>query len=126
MSSPDRVATSSIVVDHETVRPGDRPMTEWPFHPGERQAQARAGFDSHGGAIRAQMPAQHRTFFEQLPFVVVASLQDGWPVATLWSGAPGFVRAPDPETLQIAVALDPADPTTPAFAPGAPFGLRTA
>jgi uncharacterized protein len=95
----------------------------WPFHLGERQAHARAGFESHGGAIRAQMPAQHRAFFEQLPFVVVASLQDRWPVATLWSGAPGFVRAPAPETLRIAVALDPADPASSAFTAGAPFGL---
>jgi len=98
-------------------------MSTWPFHRGELEAQARAGGGSHGGAIREQMPTQHRTFFEALPFVVVASTHHGAPVATLWTGAPGFVTAPDPKTLQFAVALDPSDPASQAFTPGAPFGL---
>jgi len=98
-------------------------MSAWPFHRGELEAQARAGGGSQGGAIREQMPAQHRTFFEALPFVVVASTQDGAPVATLWTGAPGFVTAPDPRTLRFAIAMDPSDPASQAFTPGAPFGL---
>ncbi len=98
-------------------------MSAWPFHRGELFAQARAGGGSQGGAIRAQMPAQHRTFFEALPFVVVASTHHDAPVATLWTGAPGFVTAPDPQTLRFAVTPDPSDPATGAFAPGAPFGL---
>lgn len=98
-------------------------MSTWPFHRGELEAQARAGGGSQGGAIREQMPAQHRTFFEALPFVVVASTHHAAPIATLWAGAPGFVTAPDPRTLQFAVALDPSDPASQAFIPGAPFGL---
>jgi len=101
-------------------------MSTWPFHRGELEAQARAGGGSQGGAIREQMPAQHRTFFEALPFVVVASTHQGMPVATLWTGAPGFVTAPDPKTLRFAVAHDPHDPSDPAsqaFTSGAPFGL---
>jgi uncharacterized protein len=98
-------------------------MSTWPFHRGELEAQARAGGGSQGGAIREQMPAQHRTFFEALPFVVVASTHQGAPVATLWTGAPGFVSAPDAKTLRFAVALDPTDPASQAFTPGAPFGL---
>jgi len=98
-------------------------MSTWPFHRGELEAQARAGGGSRGGAIREQMPEQHRTFFEALPFVVVASTHHGAPVATLWTGAPGFVTAPDPRTLQFAVALDPSDPASQAFTPGASFGL---
>ena len=98
-------------------------MSTWPFHRGELEAQARAGGGSQGGAIREQMPTQHRTFFEALPFVVVASTHHGAPVATLWTGAPGFITAPDPKTLQFAVTLDPSDPATVAFTPGAPFGL---
>ncbi len=99
-------------------------MTAWPWHAGELEAQARAGFRSHGGAIRDQMPDQHRSFFQQLPFVVVASRDDtGSPVATMWTGAPGFVTAPDPRTLRFAVTLDPADPASGAFVPGAPFAL---
>jgi predicted pyridoxine 5'-phosphate oxidase superfamily flavin-nucleotide-binding protein len=139
-------------------------MPEWPFHLGELEAQARAGGGSRGGAIRSAMPEQHRTFFEALPFVVVATIDhagrgvssdrgaagelraagdhgapghrgaagdrgaggdrdDGWPVAAIWAGAPGFVRAPDAQTLRIAVAPDPSDPAARAFVPGAPFGL---
>jgi uncharacterized protein len=98
-------------------------MTDWPFHLGELEAQVRAGVRTRGGAIRDAMPEQHRTFFETLPFVVVASLDQGGPVATLWTGAPGFVAAPDPTTLQLAVARDPSDPASAAFTTGAPFGL---
>jgi predicted pyridoxine 5'-phosphate oxidase superfamily flavin-nucleotide-binding protein len=95
----------------------------WPFHPGELEAQRRAGGGNRGGAIRDQMPLQHRAFFAQLPFVVVASIDGAGPVATMWTGNPGFVTAPDPQTLRIAVELDPADPASAAFTPGAPFGL---
>jgi predicted pyridoxine 5'-phosphate oxidase superfamily flavin-nucleotide-binding protein len=98
-------------------------MPAWPFHLGELEAQARAGGGSGGGAIRDRMPAQHRAFFEALPFVVVASIDGGGPVAALWTGNPGFVTAPDPQTLRIGVALDPDDPASGAFTVGAPFGL---
>jgi uncharacterized protein len=95
----------------------------WPFHAGERTAQQLAGGGSAGGAIRSFMPDQHRRFFAQLPFVAVATTDDGGPVATLWTGRPGFVRSPDPHTLHLAVALDPADPASRAFVAGAPLGL---
>ena len=98
-------------------------MAAWPYHAGELEAQRRAGGGNRGGAIRDQMPLQHRAFFEQLPFVVVASLDRGGPIATLWTGEAGFVRSPDPHSLRIAVARDPADPASPAFTAGAPFGL---
>ncbi len=102
-------------------------MTDGPFHAGELVAQARAGGGSRGAAIRDRMPDQHRSFFEALPFVVAASVDPlGMPVATLWTGAPGFVAAPDPQTLRIAIDRDPAgdgDPASPAFVVGAPFGL---
>jgi predicted pyridoxine 5'-phosphate oxidase superfamily flavin-nucleotide-binding protein len=95
----------------------------WPFHPGELEAQARAGGGAQGGAIRPRMPDQHRAMFAALPFAVVAANLDGWPVATIWTGAPGFIASPDPQTLRFSVALDPADPATAAFTVGAPFGL---
>jgi predicted pyridoxine 5'-phosphate oxidase superfamily flavin-nucleotide-binding protein len=97
----------------------------WPFHRGELEAHALAGGGAQGGAIRPRMPDQHRAFFEALPFAVVASTRDGWPVATIWSGAPGFIAAPDPETLRFAGSLEswPSDPATAAFTAGAPFGL---
>ncbi|HMG23972.1 MAG TPA: pyridoxamine 5'-phosphate oxidase family protein [Kofleriaceae bacterium] len=109
--------------------PDPRDPTGWPFHPGELEAQIRAGGGSRGGAIRDAMPDQHRRFFAALPFVVVATIDPdpgdgrGGPVATVWTGAPGFVASPDPRTLQIAVALDPGDPASRAFVAGAPLGL---
>jgi predicted pyridoxine 5'-phosphate oxidase superfamily flavin-nucleotide-binding protein len=106
---------------------GDTPeapsMTAWPFHAGELEAQQRAGFRSRGGGIRHAMPDQHREFFEALPFVVVASVDRGGPVATLLTGAPGFITAPDPRTLRIDAAPAADDPAAPAFVAGAPFGL---
>jgi predicted pyridoxine 5'-phosphate oxidase superfamily flavin-nucleotide-binding protein len=103
---------------------GTAPPAGWPFHAGERTAQQLAGGGSAGGAIRPFMPDQHRRFFAQLPFVAVATTDDdGGPVATLWTGRPGFVRSPDPHTLHIAAALDPADPASAAFVAGARFGL---
>ncbi len=108
-------------------------MTASPWHRGELEAQTRAGGGSAGGAIRDWMPDQHREFFAQLPFVVVATIdresdtlgagRAGRPVTTLWTGAPGFVTSPDPQTLALAVTLDPDDPASRAFVPGAPFAL---
>ncbi len=113
-----------------SAAPASGPVTPagWPFHPGERTAQELAGGGSAGGAIRSFMPDQHRRFFAQLPFVAVATTDDGGPVATLWTGRPGFVHSPDPHTLRIAITLDPADPApadpaSRAFVAGAPFGL---
>jgi predicted pyridoxine 5'-phosphate oxidase superfamily flavin-nucleotide-binding protein len=90
-----------------------------PFHPGELEAQERAGGGSAGGGIRNFMVEQHRTFFEALPFVVVATVDRGWPMASLLAGKPGFVTAPDPRTLRIATE----DPAQGAFVAGAPAGV---
>ncbi len=99
-------------------------MDAAPFHAGERQAQARAGVLLHGAAIRDWMPDQHRLFFAQLPFLLVAATaRDGWPVATALAGQPGFISSPDPRTLRIAGLPDPADPAAASLRPGAAIGL---
>ncbi len=94
------------------------------FHVGERRAQALAGFGDSvsDAAIRSFMPDQHRLFFNQLPFVTIATLEaDGVPTATLLTGPPGFMASPDPRTLRIvAVAHDPAGQR---LVPGAPVGM---
>jgi predicted pyridoxine 5'-phosphate oxidase superfamily flavin-nucleotide-binding protein len=70
------------------------------------------------------MPDQHREFFEALPYAVLAGLDlKGRPIATLVSGSPGFIAAPNPLTLSVAGTIDPQDPAADAFAPGAPYGL---
>ena len=98
-------------------------MSGSPFHPGELEAQARAGGGSRGSGIRDFMIDQHRAFFESLPFIAVASIDRGWPVATLLAGEPGFIQAPDPHRLDVSAELDPSDPAQRSLTAGAPAGL---
>ena len=80
-----------------------------PFHPGEQRMQTVAGvrarMDARGArAIRAEMPDQHRAFFADLSFLLLA-MNDarGWPAATILRGAPGFITTPDAGHMQLAV-----------------------
>jgi hypothetical protein len=95
-------------------------MTASPFHPGEIEAQERAGEAASGGGIRDFMTPQHRTFFEALPFVILGGSDGGWPVATILAGEPGFVSTPDPRRLRIAARRQEDDPASRALAEGAP------
>lgn len=57
------------------------------FHRGELEAQRRAGVSGNGGAIRENMPEQHRLFFEALPLVLAATLDaHGAPRACVLHG----------------------------------------
>jgi predicted pyridoxine 5'-phosphate oxidase superfamily flavin-nucleotide-binding protein len=99
-------------------------MNQTLFHQGEKAAQALAGVATPNAAIRDWMPDQHRAFFGLLPFLPIATVDaDGAPVATILTGAPGFIASPDPNTLRIAASPDPADPAAPFFVPGAPVGI---
>jgi predicted pyridoxine 5'-phosphate oxidase superfamily flavin-nucleotide-binding protein len=94
------------------------------FHSGERAAQALAGFASPNAAIRDWMPDQHRAFFGLLSFLPIATVDPfGAPVATILTGAPGFVSSPDPNTLQIAAHPDSRDPSARFLVPSAPVGI---
>lgn len=96
-----------------------------PWHAGEREMQARLGMAERMAEvgprlIRDFMPDQHREFFEQLPFMLIGSVDehgDAW--ASVVAGAPGFARSPDPRTLTISI--DPA--ALPGLAPGRAVGL---
>lgn len=100
-----------------------------PFHPGERAVQQRLGVrDSveRGGRrmIGDFMPEQHRDFFEQLPFLVVGSLdRAGRPWASLLSGEPGFVTSPHPRSLLVGGTPVPGDPLLENLRPNAPLGV---
>ena len=99
-------------------------MTQTFFHPGELAAQASAGVVSCTPAIRDWMPDQHRTFFGLLPFLPIATAgDDGAPIASILSGARGFISSPDPTTLHIAAHPGHQDPIAPFLVPGAPVGL---
>jgi uncharacterized protein len=100
------------------------PMTASPFHPDELDAQARAGKGASGAGIRGFMPDQHREFFALLPYLFVATADaTGWPLATMLTGAPGFVHAPDPVTLRIDALPAAHDPAAVAFGEGAEIGV---
>ena len=99
-------------------------MTLSPFHPDELEAQARAGKGAAGTGIRNFMPDQHREFFALLPYLFVATADAaGWPLATMLTGTPGFVHAPDPVTLRVDALPDRHDPAAGAFGEGAEIGL---
>jgi len=99
-------------------------MTQTLFHHGELAAQERAGVASPAAAIRDWMPDQHRAFFGLLPFLPIATKEPGGaPVATILTGAPGFIASPDPNTLNVAALPDAEDPVAPYLVPGAPVGM---
>lgn len=74
--------------------------------------QARAGVRERAEQlgrrmIRSTMPDQHRQFFEQLPFLLLGSVDphgDVW--ATPLVGRPGFVYSPDERTLRVRAQLE--------------------
>lgn len=87
-----------------------------PWHAGERQMQAHAGMAERMAQIgpkllRDHMPEQHRTFFAQLPFLVMGTVDeqgDAW--AGVLEGEPGFAVSPDPHVLRITAVPDADDP----------------
>src|SRR3954464_4649998 len=99
------------------------------WHEGERAAQTRAGTAEHMAQIgpkvvRDFMPDQHRQFFEQLPFVVVGSLdQEQRPWASIVSGLPSFVSSPHSRRLEIEANPVPGDPLADALQTGTSLGI---
>lgn len=77
------------------------------FHDGEQAVQARAGVSGEWlkqleSFVRAEMPQQHRTFFENLEMVLLGMLDsDGRPWCIPALGPRGFLVSPTPDTLEI-------------------------
>jgi predicted pyridoxine 5'-phosphate oxidase superfamily flavin-nucleotide-binding protein len=95
-----------------------------PFHAGELEAQRLAGAAPAAAPIRGAMPEQHRAFFPLLRFVCLAVPDaEGWPLATLVTGAPGFASSPAPDRLQVAAMPAPDDPVRAHLKAGTPAGL---
>jgi predicted pyridoxine 5'-phosphate oxidase superfamily flavin-nucleotide-binding protein len=103
--------------------------TESPYHDGERAMHARLGIVERvervgRSVIRTYMPEQHRELFAALPLVMVGSLDHGgMPWASILTGAPGFVAAPDSTTLAIHALPHAFDPFARNLAVGARVGL---
>lgn len=95
------------------------------FHHDEIAAQSLAGHLAKGrAAIRPFMPDQHREFFALLPYLFTATLdRQGWPMASVLSGRPGFAYSPNPATLRIDALPWSGDPAASGFTAGAPIGL---
>ncbi|KRA88684.1 FAD-binding oxidoreductase [Pseudomonas sp. Root68] len=81
-------------------------MDRSPWHAGEKQLQAHVGVAERMEAfgrkvIRSEMPDQHRTFYQQLPFMLYAAVDaEGHPWASILEGQPGFAHSPEPGLLQ--------------------------
>ena len=82
-------------------------MQETVFHDGEREMHRLLGVEDRlqelgSRMVRDHMPDQHREFFEMLPMVHLCALDDsGHPFPLVRTGAPGFMKTPDPRTLVI-------------------------
>jgi uncharacterized protein len=100
-----------------------------PWHAGELAMQRSAGsaekLATRGHLLlRDHLIDQHRQFYPQLPFIVAGAVdrqRNAW--ATILAGHPGFLLAPDPYRLSIAVARDPNDPTDGGLNDGDAVGL---
>jgi len=100
-----------------------------PFHAGELAVQERAGVRERAELlgqhmIRSAMPEQHRSFYAQLPWLVIGSLDDaGQPWASILLGTPGFAHAPSTTRLRVDAATLPGDPLAGQLALGKPLGV---
>ena len=95
-----------------------------PFHRGELAAHALAGTGTPGATgIRPFMPDQHREFFTLLSYLFIATTDaDGWPIATVLTGEPGFIQSPDAITLAVAATPRAGEPGADLFRRGRRFG----
>lgn len=89
---------------------------ESPFHAGEQAVQVKMGVRDRIEAVgqkafRLFLPEQHRTFYAQLPHLLVGTVDaEGNPWASILVGAPGFISTPSDRTLHIAAQLLFGDP----------------
>jgi ferredoxin-NADP reductase/predicted pyridoxine 5'-phosphate oxidase superfamily flavin-nucleotide-binding protein len=100
-----------------------------PFHAGEEAVHDRLGIRERmvgvgQRVIRTAMPEQHQRFFEQLPFMLVGSVDAaGRPWASTLIGRPGFVQAPGAKRLDFRTRPIPGDPLAEGLTPGAQLGF---
>jgi uncharacterized protein len=105
------------------------PDVQSPFHPAELAIQERLGRRKMLAAparrfIRDHLIPQHREFFEQLPFMVVGSVDSaGQPWASIVAGEPGFAHSPDEKHLRLDVLPHLDDPLAANLVLGAPVAL---
>jgi uncharacterized protein len=102
---------------------------ESPFHLGELAIQTRLGtveqMNRQGRRmIRDFLPEQHQQFFAQLPYVIVGTVDAAsCPWASLLVGEPGFLTAPNQQTLQVRAQPLTGDPLATTLQTGIDIGL---
>ena len=100
-----------------------------PFHPGELAIQERLGVREKldrmaRRSVRDFLTEQHRQFYSQLPFLMVATVdKTGQPWASILVGEPGFLSSPDPQTLLVRTRPLEGDVLCQTLANGADVGL---
>ena len=99
-----------------------------PFHPGERDIQARLGIEDKmlepgRRMIRSTMPEQHKEFYAQLPMFFIGGADgDNRIWASAVTGEPGFVSATSDTVLSIKARQVPGDPLSDSLTSGADIG----
>ncbi|ALV04943.1 pyridoxamine 5'-phosphate oxidase family protein [Roseateles depolymerans] len=100
-----------------------------PFHAGEQAVQQRLGVAERmlgigQRVVRTYMPAQHRQFYGQLPFIMVGSVDaQERPWASVLVGEPGFIESPDDHHLRFTARPVAGDPLAEGLHAGAPLGF---
>ena len=100
-----------------------------PFHAGEQAVHDRLGIrermvDVGQRVIRTAMPEQHQRFFEQLPFMLVGSVDaPAGPGRRCWWAGPASCRRRDAKRLDFRRAPDPRRPAGRGPGTGRPAGL---
>lgn len=97
------------------------------YHAGELEVQARTGrFDEAvrvAAAIRPFVPPRLAQFLGTQPWIVLGAIDSAGRVrASVRTGPPGFLAAPDPSTVSISGSPPPGDPLAGLRAP-APLAL---
>jgi len=100
-----------------------------PWHSGEVEVQERLGVAERMAqngprVIRDFMPDQHRKFYNSIPFMMIATVDDAGDVwASMVTGKPGFMTSPDPRELAIDFLPDETDPSLADLKDGDAIGM---
>jgi predicted pyridoxine 5'-phosphate oxidase superfamily flavin-nucleotide-binding protein len=98
------------------------------FHQGERAVQARAGVEAEsrrlGRGISREIPEGAGDFLQAQRIAVLAGVDESGRVwASLVTGNPGFITAPNSRTLRLAASLPGADPLGGGLSGGRALGV---
>ncbi len=127
MNKSDKGDHADKINERATQEPS--PLHPSPFHEGEQRIQARLGVREEiepwaRQVVRGVLPDEHREFYAQLPFLVIAARDDqGAPWATLLAGDPGFAHSREASELRISAAPAAGDPLHGALCAGADVGV---